>query len=79
MTSVFTPFNAAPVYPYKITTSSQDWCGHMFFQLNNRKENFETNSYSYFQEFGDEKSNLAKAYIEDEIWNKIRLDLNSLL
>jgi len=78
MTSVFTPFNAAPGYPYKITTSSQDWCGHTFFQLNNRKENFETNSYSYFQEFGDEKSNLAKAYLEDEIWNKIRLDLNSL-
>jgi hypothetical protein len=78
LTSVFTPFTTNPEHPYKITTSSQDWCGQSFFQLNNRDDSFEVNSYSYFQEFGDEKINLSKAYLEDELWNKIRLDLNSL-
>ena len=78
MTSVFTPFNANPDHPYKITTSSQDWCGHTFLQLNNRENNFEINSYSYFQQFGDQNIKLDKAILEDEIWNKIKLDLNSL-
>lgn len=78
MTSVFTPFNAAPDHPYKVTTSSQDWCGHTFFQLNNRDNNFEVSSYSYFQEFGDQNFSTPKAILEDELWNRIRLDINSL-
>lgn len=78
MTSVFTPFLAIPTSPIKITTSSQDWCGHTFFQLNNRKNEFEVLSYSYFQKFGDEKILLAKDYLEDELWNIIRIDPSSL-
>lgn len=79
MTSVFTSFGATPVHPFKISTSSQDWCGHTFLQLNNRENDFEVSSYSYFQEFGDQQINLEKNLLEDEIWNKIRLDYNSLL
>ncbi len=78
MTSVFTPLNAEPSHPIKITTSSQDWCGHSFFQLNNRTNDFEINSFSYFQQFGDQNIKLEKAILEDEIWNRIRLDFNSL-
>lgn len=78
MTSIFTPFNSNPEHPYKITTSSQDWCGQSFFQLNNRDDSFEINSFSYFQQFGDENKNIEKSFLEDELWNTIRLDLNSL-
>ncbi len=78
MTSVFTPFEANLEHPYKITTSSQDWCGHTYFQLNNRENNFEINSFSYFQHQGDENIELEKNYLEDELWNIIRLDLGSL-
>lgn len=78
MTSVFTPFTTNPEHPYKITTSSQDWCGQSFFQLNNRDDSFEINSFSYFQQFGDENKNIEKSILEDELWNTIRLDLNAL-
>ncbi len=78
MTSVFTPFTTNPEHPYKITTSSQDWCGQSFFQLNNRDDSFEINSFSYFQQSGDENKNIEKSFLEDELWNTIRLDLNAL-
>ncbi len=78
MTSVFTPFSAEPSHPYKVSTSCQEWCGQTFLQLNNRQNFFEINSFSYFQERGDEKIKLDKSYLEDEIWNIIRLDINSL-
>jgi len=78
MTSVFTPFTPNPEHPFKITTSSQDWCGQSFFQLNNRNDSYEINSFSYFQQFGDENKNIEKSILEDELWNMIRLDLNSL-
>ncbi|MBL0716111.1 MAG: hypothetical protein JJV98_20695 [Desulfosarcina sp.] len=36
MTSVFTPVvpGMRPLLPLKITTSVQEWCGHVFYQMN---------------------------------------------
>lgn len=78
MSSIFSPFTSNPNHPYKITTSSQDWCGQSFLQLNNRDDKFEINSYSYFQSLGDQMISLEKNILEDELWNKIRLDYESL-
>lgn len=78
------------IYPYSIMTSSfypvydnshalkvafsaQEWCGQVYAQLNN-KENFEITSHSYFESEGDQQLSLEKTLLEDEIWNKIRIN-----
>ncbi len=72
LTSVFTPLN--PFDPsYKVSTSSQEWCGHTFIQLNNRNNNFDVTSLSYFQRESDRKYSIAKVITEDDIWAKIRI------
>ena len=61
----------------KLTTSVQEWCGQVFAQLNNR-DKFEVNSFSYFESEGDQTITLDKANLENEIWNKIRINPNNL-
>ena len=61
----------------KLSTSVQEWCGQVFTQLNNR-EQFEINSFSYFESEGDKSFKLDKAHLENEIWNKIRINPNNL-
>ncbi|MDE3740325.1 septum formation inhibitor Maf [Maribacter polysaccharolyticus] len=56
----------------KVTFSAQEWCGHVFTQLNNRKK-FEVSSYSYFEREGDQNIMLDKEVLENGIWNKIRI------
>jgi hypothetical protein len=51
MTSVFSPV-AAQNGPYKVTTSVQEWCGHVFMQLNRRDSGYSGVYYSYFQAEG---------------------------
>jgi hypothetical protein len=75
MTSVF-----APVYPKtdlharKITTSVQEWCGHVFMQLNNETTQYDLLSRSYFESEGDVEMSLDKIWLEDELWTLVRLD-----
>lgn len=61
----------------KITASIQEWCGHVYTQLNNR-DNFEVVSHSYFQGEADANFNLEKSWTENELWTKLRIDPNSL-
>lgn len=62
----------------KISSSIQDWCGHVYSQLNNR-EKYELNSHSYFEEEGgDTKRELEKDELEDGIWTQIRIDYKKL-
>lgn len=79
MLSAFTPveLNKYPNTP-KVTMSSQEWCGHVFSQMNLKKNDYEVSSYSYFEQEGDVNFKLDKALLEDEIWNRIRLDYKSL-
>ncbi|MGY8915797.1 MAG: septum formation inhibitor Maf, partial [Flavobacteriales bacterium] len=82
------------IYPYSIMTSSffsvhdnahalkisnsvQEWCGHVYAQLNNR-DKFEVQSHSYFESEADQEFKLTKTLLEDEIWNKLRVDPGSL-
>ncbi len=57
----------------KISFSAQEWCGHVYGQINN-KEDFEVMSHSYFENDGDQKFKLQKEVLENEIWNKIRIN-----
>lgn len=73
MSSVFSPVSgAAPAI--KITTSSQEWCGHTFTQLNLRDERYQTQLYSYFEAEADTQLAMSQGVVaEDGIWNIIRL------
>jgi len=61
----------------KVTFSAQEWCGQVFAQLNNQ-EKFEIKSYSYFESEGDQTLTINKNVLENEIWNKIRINPESL-
>ena len=74
MQSIFTPVELKNnPYTLKVTTSSQEWCGHTFTQLSLRDKHYENLSYSYFESEGDQQSTLNKSLLEDEIWNRIRI------
>ena len=61
----------------KISSSMQEWCGHVYTQLNNRN-GFEIISHSYFQNEADETFLLNKAILENELWTQLRLDPKKL-
>lgn len=79
MLSVFTPVSRNQ-FPnsLKVTMTSQEWCGHVFSQLNLRSNKYSAESYSYFEQEGDSKFSLDKTMLEDELWNMIRLDPETL-
>lgn len=72
MSSIFYPISVKS-HALKISTSVQEWCGHVFAQINNR-EAFEVRSYSYFEAEADQSFNLEKDILEDELWTLLRLD-----
>ncbi len=75
MTSVFSPvYPDGDLHAIKVTTSVQEWCGHAFMQLNKKGYEYETLIHSYFESEGDVMLKLDKTWLEDEIWNLIRLD-----
>lgn len=61
----------------KTSGSMQEWCGHVYAQLNN-KEQFEVMSHSYFEGEADKSFNLDKAILENELWTQLRIDPKSL-
>ncbi len=79
MTSVFTPVNRkSDPRTLKITTSSQEWCGHTFVQLGWNGDEYKARQYSYFESQGDKTISLGSSTPEDEIWNIIRIDPSML-
>lgn len=77
MSSVFTPIDRNK-QTLKVTTSSQEWCGHTYSQLNFRNGKYEGVLHSYFQNEGDQAFTLADVMLEDEVWTKIRLQPDQL-
>ncbi len=79
MLSVFSPVaQGKEVHSPKVTMSSQEWCGQVFSQMNLKKTTYELKSFSYFEREGDQSMTLEKTLLEDELWNKIRLDHKNL-
>lgn len=79
MTSVFTPVSADR-YPrtLKVTTTSQEWCGHTFTQLNLDGAGYRARLYSQFERESDRSIRIDSTLLEDEIWNRIRLSPDAL-
>ena len=71
MDSVFTPVYVDE-YPssLKVSSSSQEWCGNTFMQLNLGYSGYEVSTYSYFESEGDRKFSLQKEILEDELWTR---------
>ena len=84
LTSVFTPVfssnDRAAAFPntLKVSTSSQDWCGHSYQQLNYRNAGYQVSGKSYFEDEVEENYELPKVMLEDELWNRIRIDPDKL-
>ncbi len=78
MTSVFSPVDGGDPRALKITTSSQEWCGHTFTQLNRTSKGYLVLGLSYFESEGDETIKLEGALTEDQVWTTIRLDPSEL-
>lgn len=76
MSSTFNPI-ANKSHALKVSASIQEWCGQTYMQLNNKK-NFEIESHSYFEGEADKKLSLKKVWLENEIWNLIRINPEEL-
>ncbi len=76
MQSIFYPISNEN-HAIKISSSMQEWCGHVYAQLNNKKD-FEIISHSYFESEADEHFTLKKAILENELWTQLRIDPKSL-
>ncbi|MCB0712868.1 MAG: hypothetical protein KDD67_11110 [Ignavibacteriae bacterium] len=79
MTSVFTPVDLKN-WPHslKVTTSSQEWCGHTFTQLNWLDPEYRLRQFSYFEKEGDIEREVTPDLLEDEVWTRLRIDPTSL-
>jgi hypothetical protein len=79
MLSVFTPTDRRKnSSSLKASMSSQEWCGHVYTQLNLRGNRYAIKSHSYFEEEADQQFSVKQALLEDELWNLIRLDHENL-
>jgi len=76
MQSTFYPISNKQ-HALKVTSSMQEWCGHVYAQLNNRNK-FEVTSHSYFESESDQVFKLDKAILENELWTQLRIDPSSL-
>jgi hypothetical protein len=72
MQSTFSPLSMHK-HAVKVSASSQEWCGQTYMQLNNRDQ-FEVESHSYFEGEADQELRLDKSTLENELWNKLRID-----
>lgn len=79
MTSVFTPVDVAN-HPQtlKVTNSTQDWCGQAFMQVNWQDKQYQTQIRSYFEKEGDQNFPVSYAILEDELFNRIRMNPQAL-
>lgn len=75
MTSVFTPvyMNDDPK-TVKLTTTSQEWCGHTFLQATLKGNLYKIQGNSYFESEGNQKYSVKSVITEDELWNRIRIN-----
>ncbi|RMA64575.1 septum formation inhibitor Maf [Ulvibacter antarcticus] len=76
MSSTFSPVNTDQ-NAIKISTSVQEWCGQSYLQLNTKKE-FEIKAHSYFEGEADQSISLPQTWLENDLWNRIRLNPEEL-
>lgn len=74
MTSSFTPARPPAAETLKLSSTIQEWCGHVYSQLNRREDGLHAVMHSYFQDDADQKTTLPSATLEDGLWAQIRID-----
>jgi hypothetical protein len=72
MTSVFSPFTPGARGSYKVTATTQDWCGQTFMQVNSRDTALAVTYRSYFEGEGDRDFAVRPALLEDELFTLAR-------
>ena len=78
-TSVFTPIdNPHFANTLKVSTSGQEWCGHSYVQVRLHNNEYAVSGRSYFEAEATEDYVVEKAMLEDELWNRIRLNPDKL-
>lgn len=79
MLSVFNPV-AVNQYPHahRVTTSSQEWCGQTYTAIDDRGDSYSYKLFSYFESEGIVDERLGKVWLEDELWNQLRLNPQNL-
>lgn len=79
MLSVFTPVERREYqHSLKASMSAQEWCGHVFSQMDFAGSNYSVTGHSYFEKEGEEKFSVKTTWLEDELWNTIRLGPGNL-
>jgi hypothetical protein len=73
MTSTFTPVDPDEGLPMKISTSVQEWCGHVYIQLTLEGGRYRVRTHSYFESDGESRYEMAPVIPEDALWNRIRI------
>ncbi len=73
MTSIFNAYETDGK-ALKVSTSVQEWCGHAFLQFNRKGNKVNFSGHSYFESEGDVEADISDAYMEDELWNMIRIN-----
>ena len=76
MKSVFTPIPTEKqqyIKTLKVSTTRQDWCGHVYLQYNLDGDRYNVKQYSYFEKEGDKTITIPSVHLEDEIWTRIRI------
>jgi hypothetical protein len=79
MMSVFTPVsNNGTLKTLKANCSSQEWCGHTFSQLVLNGSKYDWELHSYFEKEGEQDRTVDVLLLEDELWNRIRINPSTL-
>ncbi len=76
MTSTFLPVENGS-HSLKVSSSSQEWCGHTFMELQN-KSKFIVNIDSYFEGETAENVKMDKHLLEDDVMSLIRINPDDL-
>ncbi|MGF1530988.1 MAG: septum formation inhibitor Maf [Puniceicoccaceae bacterium] len=81
MSSTFAPIDRQN-FPraLKLTASTQDWCGHSWYQFNRRDDRYHHEVRSYFQKKADHNGveQETTAWLEEDLFLQIRLDPENL-
>lgn len=75
-TSVFTPIDRTKFSKsLKVSASSQEWCGTIFTQFNLiNTYDYKVEQRSYFEKESDYNNRIKRSFLEDEVFNVIRMN-----
>ena len=79
MSSILTPIDfLKDPHSIKMTTSLQDWSGQVFHQLAWHSKSYDVSSISQLGTNEDIDYSVTTTMLEDELWNRIRIDPSSI-